>query len=335
MSQTENSNADIIEQVDIPNEEIDEPAYTTAMNNEVEDNGKPTTEANVPEVIQIDQQVKPCQDNSNPDNGNEVRNETTEATNGEEKETTEATNDEKKETTEATNGEKKEVKETIIPVPVVDNRIGIPIDTEAYIKQLKKEIEQIPNNCELIKQLIENKILRLEQGEREYCEPHTLQTQMLSQKIYIPIKEFPDINLIGKILGVRGSNLQKIQRETKTKLTILGRGTIRPNNKKEELDKKVGKTNMNEQPHILIETTAHVIDGARRISSAVCWLSNIICELTATVPKEQVGYSTRTAYSGSNSYNGNSYVSNLKMTPQKKQFFSPYDRRGRNDVGGY
>ena len=62
-------------------------------------------------------------------------------------------------------------------------------------------------------------------------------------------------NLLGRLLGPKGMTLKSIQAETQTKMSILGRGSIKDRNREEELrnsnDPAYG--HLNDDLHILIE----------------------------------------------------------------------------------
>eukprot|EP00069_Balaena_mysticetus_P006866 bmy_18912T0 len=49
--------------------------------------------------------------------------------------------------------------------------------------------------------------------------------------------KFPKFNFVGKLLGPRGNSLKRLQEETLTKMSILGKGSMRDKAKEEELRK--------------------------------------------------------------------------------------------------
>lgn len=48
-----------------------------------------------------------------------------------------------------------------------------------------------------------------------------------TEKIYIPQKEYPDINFIGLLIGPRGNTLKKMETETGAKIAIRGKGAAK------------------------------------------------------------------------------------------------------------
>ncbi|CEJ03890.1 hypothetical protein RMCBS344292_17865 [Rhizopus microsporus] len=49
----------------------------------------------------------------------------------------------------------------------------------------------------------------------------------LQEKVYIPSKEFPDINFIGQLIGPRGNTLKGMEAESGAKISIRGRGSVK------------------------------------------------------------------------------------------------------------
>lgn len=47
------------------------------------------------------------------------------------------------------------------------------------------------------------------------------------EKVYIPVKEFPEINFFGLLVGPRGNSLKKMERESGAKISIRGRGSVK------------------------------------------------------------------------------------------------------------
>lgn len=49
----------------------------------------------------------------------------------------------------------------------------------------------------------------------------------LTEKLYIPQQDYPDINFIGLLIGPRGNTLKKMESETGTKISIRGKGSVK------------------------------------------------------------------------------------------------------------
>ncbi len=69
--------------------------------------------------------------------------------------------------------------------------------------------------------------------------------------------------MLGRLLGPKGMTLKRIQAETQTKMSILGRGSIKDKNREEELrsSNDPAYQHLNDDLHILIDANpphAHV-----------------------------------------------------------------------------
>ncbi|XP_019405528.1 PREDICTED: protein quaking [Crocodylus porosus] len=91
----------------------------------------------------------------------------------------------------------------------------------------------------------------------------------LQEKLYVPVKEYPDFNFVGRILGPRGLTAKQLEAETGCKIMVRGKGSMRDKKKvsfksRGNLDPAVleveeeqnrGKPNwehLNEDLHVLI-----------------------------------------------------------------------------------
>ncbi|KAG8515476.1 KH domain-containing, RNA-binding, signal transduction-associated protein 3, partial [Galemys pyrenaicus] len=63
--------------------------------------------------------------------------------------------------------------------------------------------------------------------EEKYIDVVINKNMKLGQKVLIPVKQFPKFNFVGKLLGPRGNSLKRLQEETLTKMSILGKGSMR------------------------------------------------------------------------------------------------------------
>ncbi|XP_043240736.1 protein held out wings-like isoform X4 [Amphibalanus amphitrite] len=74
----------------------------------------------------------------------------------------------------------------------------------------------------------------------------------LTEKVYVPVREHPDFNFVGRILGPRGMTAKQLEQETGCKIMVRGRGSMR-DKKKEEMNR--GKQNwehLSDDLHVLI-----------------------------------------------------------------------------------
>lgn len=52
-----------------------------------------------------------------------------------------------------------------------------------------------------------------------------------SEKVYVPVKEHPDFNFVGRILGPRGLTAKQLEQETGCKVMVRGKGSMRDKKK--------------------------------------------------------------------------------------------------------
>ncbi|XP_061083293.1 protein quaking-B isoform X2 [Conger conger] len=74
----------------------------------------------------------------------------------------------------------------------------------------------------------------------------------LQEKLYVPVKEFPDFNFVGRILGPRGLTAKQLEAETGCKIMVRGKGSMRDKKKEEQNRGKPNWEHLNEDLHVLI-----------------------------------------------------------------------------------
>ncbi|MEE6475206.1 hypothetical protein FKM82_010655 [Ascaphus truei] len=89
----------------------------------------------------------------------------------------------------------------------------------------------------------------------------------LQEKLYVPVKEYPDFNFVGRILGPRGLTAKQLEAETGCKIMVRGKGSMRDKkkavtnilecsmlalNKEEQNRGKPNWEHLNEDLHVLI-----------------------------------------------------------------------------------
>ncbi|XP_064268348.1 KH domain-containing, RNA-binding, signal transduction-associated protein 2 isoform X4 [Passer domesticus] len=66
-----------------------------------------------------------------------------------------------------------------------------------------------------------------EDEEKKYLDVISNKNIKLSERVLIPVKQYPKFNFVGKLLGPRGNSLKRLQEETGAKMSILGKGSMR------------------------------------------------------------------------------------------------------------
>ncbi|BGP16944.1 hypothetical protein JCM10213_007389 [Rhodosporidiobolus nylandii] len=98
-----------------------------------------------------------------------------------------------------------------------------------------------------------------------------------TDKVYIPVKEFPEINFFGLLVGPRGNSLKKMERESGARISIRGKGSVkegkgRPGQRDED---------ENDELHCLITA-----DTEEKVQNCVKLINSVI-ETAASVPEGQ------------------------------------------------
>jgi len=93
----------------------------------------------------------------------------------------------------------------------------------------------------------------------------------LTEKVNFPIEEYPGYNFVGRLLGPKGSTLKGLQASTKTKMSILGKGSSKDKKKEEELRKSDDPehAHLKEPLHVLLQVKASKIEAHRKIAAAL------------------------------------------------------------------
>jgi len=73
-----------------------------------------------------------------------------------------------------------------------------------------------------------------------------------SEKVYVPVKEHPDFNFVGRILGPRGLTAKQLEQETGCKVMVRGKGSMRDKKKEEANRGKPNWEHLNDELHVLI-----------------------------------------------------------------------------------
>ncbi|KAL7423166.1 hypothetical protein Q5752_002466 [Cryptotrichosporon argae] len=96
-------------------------------------------------------------------------------------------------------------------------------------------------------------------------------------KVYIPVKEFPEINFFGLLVGPRGNSLKRMERESGAKISIRGKGSV-----------KEGKGRPEAFAHDEDDELHCVITGDTEMQVKHCvTLINKVIETAASTPEGQ------------------------------------------------
>ncbi|XP_072707256.1 KH domain-containing, RNA-binding, signal transduction-associated protein 3 isoform X4 [Mycteria americana] len=106
---------------------------------------------------------------------------------------------------------------------------------EKYLPELMAEKDSLDPSFTHALRLVNQEIEKFQKGEgkeeEKYIDVVINKNMKLGQKVLIPVKQFPKFNFVGKLLGPRGNSLKRLQEETLTKMSILGKGSMRDKTK--------------------------------------------------------------------------------------------------------
>ncbi|XP_022288592.1 KH domain-containing RNA-binding protein qki.L-like isoform X9 [Crassostrea virginica] len=136
--------------------------------------------------------------------------------------------------------------------------------TPEYLAQLlkdKKQIQAFPNVFVHLEKLLDEEINRVRlqlfhhkgNGRIPLDLPEPIgPVQTISEKLYVPVKEHPDFNFVGRILGPRGMTAKELEQYTGCKIMVRGKGSMRDKKKEEQNRGKPNWEHLNEELHVLI-----------------------------------------------------------------------------------
>ncbi|XP_075059392.1 KH domain-containing RNA-binding protein QKI isoform X11 [Mixophyes fleayi] len=146
-----------------------------------------------------------------------------------------------------------------------------PKPTPDYLMQLmndKKLMSSLPNFCGIfnhLERLLDEEISRVRKDmyndTLNGSNPDKRSAELpdgigpivqLQEKLYVPVKEYPDFNFVGRILGPRGLTAKQLEAETGCKIMVRGKGSMRDKKKEEQNRGKPNWEHLNEDLHVLI-----------------------------------------------------------------------------------
>ncbi|XP_047520886.1 protein held out wings isoform X5 [Pieris napi] len=74
----------------------------------------------------------------------------------------------------------------------------------------------------------------------------------LTEKVYVPVKEHPDFNFVGRILGPRGMTAKQLEQETGCKIMVRGKGSMRDKKKEDANRGKPNWEHLADDLHVLL-----------------------------------------------------------------------------------
>ncbi|PWN42398.1 hypothetical protein IE81DRAFT_283556, partial [Ceraceosorus guamensis] len=120
-----------------------------------------------------------------------------------------------------------------------------------------------------------DRAVKLDPNYKPPADYHVAKRNMRPQeKVWLPIKEFPEINFFGLLVGPRGNTLKGMERESGAKISIRGRGSVKEGKGRpgEEED---------EEMHCIVQA-----DDLEKIKVCIKAIQRVI-EVAASTPEAQ------------------------------------------------
>ncbi|XP_062325587.1 protein quaking-A isoform X2 [Osmerus eperlanus] len=145
-----------------------------------------------------------------------------------------------------------------------------PRPSPDYLMQLlneKKLMTSLPNLCGIfthLERLLDEEINRVRKDMYNdtvngLVDKHPMELPEalgpiihLQEKLFVPVKEYPDYNFVGRILGPRGLTAKQLEAETGCKIMVRGKSSMRDRKKEEQNRGKPNWEHLNEDLHVLI-----------------------------------------------------------------------------------
>jgi protein quaking len=90
-------------------------------------------------------------------------------------------------------------------------------------------------------------------GKESVCLPEPIGTPaQQTEKLYVPVKDHPEFNFVGRILGPRGMTAKQLEQETGCKIMVRGKGSMRDKAKEDQMKGKPNWEHLNDELHVLI-----------------------------------------------------------------------------------
>ncbi|XP_067277201.1 KH domain-containing, RNA-binding, signal transduction-associated protein 2 isoform X4 [Pseudorasbora parva] len=152
------------------------------------------------------------------------------------------------------------------------------MDQDKYLPELLAEKESLDTSFVHAMRLLAEEIEKFEGDElrkdgevKKYLDIISNKNIKLSERVLIPVQQYPKFNFVGKLLGPRGNSMKRLQEETGAKMSILGKGSMRDKGKEEELRKsgEAKYAHLSNDLHVLIEVFAPPGEAYSRMSHAL------------------------------------------------------------------
>ncbi|KAL0811749.1 hypothetical protein ABMA28_009185 [Loxostege sticticalis] len=161
-----------------------------------------------------------------------------------------------------------------------DGEEGTKLNEKAdeYMRELLSEKIKLNNQkFPISSKLIDQEVSRVQTTGRipakdtKYMDVFRDKPVKVTVKVLVPVKEHPQFNFVGKLLGPKGNTMKQMQEETMCKMAVLGRGSIRDRRKEEELRNSLDPkySHLTDELHVEISALAPPAEAHARIAYAL------------------------------------------------------------------
>ena len=129
-------------------------------------------------------------------------------------------------------------------------------------------------------------IVEVQPPPQDVYPPYEEEVVKMTEKVMLPLTEYPKFNFVGRLLGPGGSIIKGISEATGTKVTILGKGSTKDKAKEEELAKSedAKHAHFKEPMHVAIIVEAPKSEAHARIADALDCLQKALLP----TPKDEI-----------------------------------------------
>ncbi|CAI2734242.1 unnamed protein product [Schistosoma spindalis] len=152
-------------------------------------------------------------------------------------------------------------------------------EQSATVEALVRELQNLDSNAfPALYSLAENELFRLRGGIADSFDLVSNKPVKVRAKIEIPQAQYPAINFVGKLLGPGGQTLRAVQETTKTKMAILGAGSLRDDAKEKQLlsngDPKY--QHLKQKLHLQVDSLGPPSESCYRLAHALAEVRKIM-----------------------------------------------------------
>ncbi|XP_013779048.1 protein held out wings-like isoform X1 [Limulus polyphemus] len=102
----------------------------------------------------------------------------------------------------------------------------------------------------------------------------------LQEKVFVPVKDYPDYNFVGRILGPKGLTTKMLEQETGCRIMVRGKGSMRDKKKEEQYKGKPNYEHLVEELHVLIQTEDTPNRASLKMEHAVKEVKKLLIPVT-------------------------------------------------------